>query len=106
MPKGAASSTGSSGEIISHFAGVRFRVNGTGSLRMTLFSLDDVLSVTLVPLTMATLTRVQPTRLVNFTEQRASLEIKTTAIDEFMSVNRIVLLVKEVASEWPSTLYT
>lgn len=106
MPKGAALSGGSSGEIISHFAGVRIRVNGTGSLRLALFSLDDVANTTLVPLTMASATNIIPTRLCNFQQHRASLEVKTTGIDEVMKINRIIIFVKEVFTEHPSTVYT
>lgn len=106
MPKGSVIPTGSSGEVISHFAGVRIRVNGSGNLRLSLFSLDDVTSVILIPITMANPTRIVPTRLANFQEHRASLELKTTAIDEFMSVNRIIIFSKAVFTEWPSTIYT
>jgi|SRR5215510_10050994 len=105
MPKGAAAS-GSSGEIISHFGGVKVRVNGTGSLQLALFSYDDVASTTLVPITMATVTKTVPLRLSNFQEHRASVELKTTNIDEVFRINRIVVLVKEVFSEWPSIIYT
>jgi hypothetical protein len=106
MPSGAALSGGSAGENITHFGGIRIRVNGTGSLRMSLYSLDDVVSSTLVPITMATTTRIIPTRLCNFQEHRALLQLQTTAIDEFMSVNRIIVFTKVVFSEWPSTMYT
>lgn len=106
MPQGAALSNGSTGESITHFGAVRIRVNGTGSLRLALYSLDDVISSTLVPLTMSTLTRIVPTRLCNFQETRASLELKTTGFDEFMSVNRIVVFTKPVFTEWPSTVNT
>lgn len=106
MPKGAVLSGGSGGEIISHFSAVRIRVNGAGSLKLSLFSLDDVVSTTLVPLTMAATTNIVPTRLTNFQQHRASLEIKTTEIDERARINRIIIFVKEVFTEWPSTLYT
>jgi hypothetical protein len=106
MPVGAALSGGSSGEVISHFSAVRVRVNGTGSLRLALFSYDDVVSTTLVPLTMAASTNIVPTRLTNFQQHRASLEMKTTGIDETMRVNRIIIFAKPVFTEWPSTVYT
>ena len=101
MPKGAALSEMSSGENISHFAAIRVRVNGTGSLNMTVYSLDDVRSKTLVPITMQASTRIIPTRLVNFTEQRAAFELSTTAIDEKFRINRIVIFMKEVFTSYP-----
>lgn len=103
MPIGAALSEQSSGESISHFAAIRIRVLGTGNLQMAVYSLDDVKSKTLVPLVMSTTARIIPTRLVNFMEQRASFELKTTAIDEKMKVNRIIIFTKEVFSSYPGS---
>lgn len=101
MAKGAATSEGSSGESVSHFAAIRIRVTGTGSLLMKVYSLDDVKSKTLVPLTMSATARIIPTRLVNFMEQRASFEFKTTAMDEEFRINRIVIFTKEVYTSYP-----
>ena len=103
MAKGAALSERSSGESISHFAAIRVRVNGEGSLKMKVFSLDDVKSKELVPLTMATTTRIIPTRLVNFMEQRASFELRTTEIDERFRINRIIIFMKEVFTSYPGS---
>ena len=103
MPVGSALSETSSGESVSHFAAIRVRVNGSGSLKMKVYSLDDVRSKTLVPLTMQAANRIIPTRLVNFMEQRASFELKTTAIDEKFRINRIVLFTKEVFTSYPGS---
>lgn len=101
MPKGAALSEMSGGENITHFAAIRVRVTGTGNLRMAAYSYDDVRSKTLVPFVMASATRIVPTRIVNFLEQRASFEMKTTEIDEDIRVNRIVIFMKETFSSYP-----
>lgn len=103
MPSGAAISEGSSGENISHFAAIRIRMTGSGSLRMAAYSLDDVKSKTLVPFTMAATARIIPTRIVNFMEQRAAFEIKTTAIDEHFRINRIIIFTKEVFTSYPGS---
>ncbi len=103
MPIGAVLCEGSSGENISLFAAIRIRLNGTGNLLMTVYSLDDVRSKTLVPFTMATTTRIIPTRLVNFMEQRASFELKTTEIDDRFRINRIVIFTKEVFTSYPGS---
>lgn len=103
MPKGSALSEASSGENISHFAAMRVRANGTGNLRLKVYSLDNVRSKVLVPLVMNQSTRIIPTRLVNFTEQRASFELKTVEMDEFMRVNRIVIFMKEVFTSYPGS---
>jgi hypothetical protein len=103
MAKGAALSEASVGENISHFASIRIRVNGTGSLKMKVSSLDDVRSKELVPFTMQTTNRIIPTRIVNFMEPRAAFELKTTEMNEFMRINRIVVFVKEVFTSYPGS---
>lgn len=103
MPAGAALSESSSGENISHFAAIRIRVTGIGSLKMTVYSLDNVKSKTLVPFTMSSLNRIIPTRLVNFMEQRASFELKTTEINERFRINRIILFTREVYTSYPGS---
>jgi hypothetical protein len=100
-PVGAATSEGSSGENISHFAAIRVRVNGIGNLKMTVYSLDDIKSKVLVPLVMQPKARIIPTRLVNFMEQRASFELKTTDFDEQFRINRIVIFTKETYTSYP-----
>jgi hypothetical protein len=101
MPKGAALSEQSSGESISHFTAIRIRINGTGNLRLAVYSLDDVESQTLVPIVLATATKIIPTRLCNFTQHRAAFELKTTAINEKFRVNRIIIFSKELWTSWP-----
>lgn len=103
MPLGAVLSEGSSGENISHFAAIRVRSNGNGNLLMKVYSLDNVRSKTLVPFAMQTTSRIIPTRLVNFMEQRASFELKTTVIDEKFRINRIVIFSKEVFTSYPGS---
>ena len=103
MPLGAALSEQSSGESISHYAAIRVRVNGVGQLRMTVFSLDDVRSKTLVPFTMSMTPRYAPTRLVNFVEQRAAFEFTTSNLDEKFRINRIVIFTKELYSSYPGS---
>ena len=103
MGKGAALSEGSLGENISHIAAIRVRVNGTGSLKMTVSSLDNIRSKILVPLPMATASRIIPTRLVNFMEQRVSFTLGTTNMDEKFRINRIVIFTKEVFTSYPGS---
>src|SRR5512145_592536 len=100
-PRGAALSEGSAGENVSHFAAIRIRLNGTGNLKMAVYSLDDVRSKVLVPFAMSTKARIIPTRLVNFSEQRASFELKTTDYDEEFKINRIVVFMKEIYTSYP-----
>jgi len=102
--EGTARPSGSSvGENIMHFGAVRMRLTGTGSLLMSLFSLDDIKSQTLVPFTMQSSTNIQVTRLSNFNEQRAALRLRTTEINEFFRINRIILFTKEIYTSYPGT---
>lgn len=103
MAVGAVTSEQSSGESTSHFASIRIRVNGTGDLRLAVFSLDDLNSKLLVPLTMAERNRFSPTRIVNFVEQRASFELKTENIGEKFRINRIVIFTKELYKSYPGS---
>lgn len=101
MSKGTARPSGSSGEGISHFNAVRMRIVGTGDLKMTMYSLDDVNSKILVPYTLTATTNREPTRLTNFIEQRASLKGYTTELGEYFKINRIIIFSKELWSSYP-----
>lgn len=88
-------------ELINHFGLIRLRLNGSGNLRMRLWSLDQVKNTILVPIAMQTVTNVEPTKLCNFTQQRAQLEVRTTAIDETFKISKIVIFTKPVATSYP-----
>jgi len=103
MGKGAATSEQSSGESTSHFSSIRIRVDGNGALRLAVYSLDDLRSKVMVPFTMVPRNRYAVTRLVNFVEQRASFEIKTTLIGEKFRINRIIIFSKELYKSYPGS---
>jgi hypothetical protein len=103
MPVGAALSEQSSGESTSHFSSIRIRVVGSGNLRLSVYSLDELNSKALVPLVMASTARYSPTRLVNFVEQRASFELKTINKGEKFRINRIVIFTKELYKSYPGS---
>lgn len=103
MAVGAATSEQSSGESTSHFASIRIRVDGIGQLQLAVFSLNDVRSKALAPLSMLEKARYSPTRLVNFVEQRASFEIKTIKKGEKFRLNRIVIFTKELYKSYPGS---
>lgn len=92
--------SGFSGELI-HFNAVRLRVVGSGSLFTFLRSLDDVVNTQLETVTLASVTNREPTVLANFTEQRAQVEIRTTAKDAVFSLSKIVVFIKPTASGYP-----
>lgn len=89
------------GENEHHVVAVRLRVKGSGSLQLSLQDLDNVRTVTIFPITMQALTRIEPLRQTNFQSQRIRLTGTTTAIDENFSINRIVIFAKPVAMDYP-----
>lgn len=91
----------SSGEAIIHFNAVRLRVTGTGTLRMKMMSLNDVYEVDLTPLTIQTTTNREPTQLMNFSQQRARLELRTTDFGDFFDINRILVFAKPMFNSFP-----
>jgi hypothetical protein len=86
---------------INHYHAVRLRVVGSGSLQMRFLSLDEIDQSVLVPLTMATTSAREPTRLASFKSQRAQLEIKTTEIDERFRISKIIIYAKAVETSFP-----
>lgn len=87
--------------LINHYGLVRLRLTGSGNLRMRLLSLDEVRQRVLSPIAMVDPAYKEPTRLSNFTQQRAQLEIKTTAINETFKVSKVVVFIKQVAASYP-----
>lgn len=87
--------------LINHFGIIRLRLNGLGNLRLRLLSLDEVKKKTLLPLVMSSLTNKEPTRLANFTQQRAQLEVRTIEIDETFKISKVIIFIKPVATSYP-----
>ena len=77
------------------------RVNGTGNLRISYESLDEVLTKDLQPVVMAQLNRKEPLRLGIFVTQKARVVLKTTDIDEIMRINKLVVFIKPIYTEYP-----
>lgn len=100
MTAGAALS--STQDNIVHYTSVRMRIIGSGSLRMTMYSQDEVFNSPLVPFTMQATTNIRPARLMNFQHQRAYLEGKTVDINEWFKINKIVIYAKEVFADYPN----
>lgn len=89
------------GENVNHVNAIRLRLKGSGNLRLNLFGLEDSSTVELVDLVMAVATNVEPVRLTNFTQQRIQLEIRTSEIDEYFQISKIIIFSKAVATGYP-----
>lgn len=86
---------------VNHYGSIRLRVKGSGILRSTLYSYDEIYSDPQANLTMNPATATAPTLLSNFTQQEAKLDIRTTGIDETFNISQIVIFIKPVASSFP-----
>lgn len=88
-------------ENIYHFGGTRIRVTGAGNLIPTLKGLDNVITSVLSTLAMASAPGREKVILANMLNQRARLVLQTTAIDETMNINQIILYVKPIYMSYP-----
>jgi len=88
-------------EVINHYGGILLRITGSASLKARLFSLSQVRSFTLLAIPIQAKSDVEPSRLANFTQQRAKLELRTTEINETFQISKIVVYVKPVAKNYP-----
>lgn len=88
-------------ENIIHIGALRVRVNGTGVLRTTLYSLDGIESQSLANITMASTSSIEPTILANFNSQRIMVKLYTDNISEIIDINRIIVYIKPLWSEFP-----
>ncbi len=90
------------GENEHHVVAIRLRLNGAGNLQPSLQDLDDVQTQNLVVMPMAALTRIEPTRLANFQSQRIRVVLKTTELNEWFRIGRLIVFAKQVAVEYPA----
>lgn len=85
-----------------HFAGAQLRVVGAGTLSLTFYSYDDVLSSSLQSLTLSTSPGIQPFALGNFNAQKATLKVAMSTINNYFKINSIKIYVKETFKQLPN----
>lgn len=89
------------GELI-HFGSVRMRVLGSGNLQLSLHSLDEALnSVDLTDVSLETSTNRESLTLSNFIDQYGQLEVKTTELNEYFEISRIIIFIRPVGTGYP-----
>lgn len=96
--------SGPGGEYVHHWTAVRLRITGTASLKMRLLGLDDIKTYTMLPLPITNTPGRELDRLCNIRSQRTRLELKTTEINEFINVSRILIFTKPSASSLPGNI--
>ena len=92
----------SGGEYEHHVVSIRMRVTGSGNMDLALTDYDDIQTQTLVPITMAAATRIEPLRLANFQSQRIRLVGNVSEINEWFQIQRILIFATPVAQEYPA----
>lgn len=88
-------------EYINHFTAIRMRIKGSGNIKGTLYSYDEVRSDVLNPTAMAVTADDPLTILADFTSFAAKLRLEITEIDEYFNINNITIYSKPVANSFP-----
>lgn len=88
-------------EYINHFTAIRTRIKGSGLIRGTIFSYDEVQSDVLNPTLMSTVIDDPVTILSDFTSFVGKLRLEVTTIDEYFDISGIIIYSKPVASSFP-----
>jgi hypothetical protein len=96
-----AKSSSGNGEFEHHIVGIRYRINGSGNHKISLTDYDNIQTQNLVDLPMQVITRFEPMRLSNFQSQRTRLVGKTTELNEWFEISRIIIFAKPIAIEYP-----
>ena len=84
-----------------HFNAVRVRALGSGSLDLSLQTLDDLTIVNIEPITLSNAPGRYFNQLVNLTTQKARVHISTNEIDEVFTIRQIIVYVKPIATGFP-----
>lgn len=88
-------------EYINHCNAIRLRLRGTGNLKSTLYSYDEVESFELNDIVMSANTNIPPTALANFKQTQMKLKGETTEIDEVFNISEILIYIKPVEQSYP-----
>lgn len=84
-----------------HFGAYTIRVVGNGNLKGTLYGFDKIESKVISPLVMTPINRREPTKLTNFTTQRALLRLEVTEVNEWFKVNNFTIWTKPSWTQYP-----
>lgn len=90
-------------EDLVHFTGIRLRLQGSGNFIPSIEDLGGN-SISMRALSMNVETAIEPTRLCNKITQRARIRLKTTEIDEYFIVNRLIIYIKPIYTSLPSAI--
>lgn len=77
--------------IINHFAGVRLRILGSGTLRITAYGLDRTISFGARDTVLSTLPGKEYSRLFDIKSEKCIVNLKMSNINEWFHINKFVL---------------
>jgi len=97
-----SSAVPSKGEDINHFAAIRLRVVGNGNLIIITYGLEGILIQQLDNTVMQAATNIQPTKLMNVSQQRLSFEFRVTEFGEWFELQRFIIFSKPIYSQGPN----
>ncbi len=86
---------------ISHFGSLRIRAVGTGNLKTTLFTGDNVRNTPLANLALTSTDNKQKSLLSNLTAQKIKIKFYTDSIDEVFNITRVILFTKPTLTQLP-----
>lgn len=86
---------------ILHFGAVRMRATGNGNLQSELQSLDETSTQALANYPLNATTDKELTVLADFVNQRASLHLFTTNINETFQISKIIVYIKPIYTSFP-----
>ena len=92
----------SKGEDINHFAAIRLRVIGNGNLIIRTYGLEEVLIQQLDDTILTAATNIQPTKLMNVSQQRLSFEFRVTEFGEWFELQRFIIFSKPIYTQQPN----
>jgi len=96
-----AKKSGFNGEVL-HCGAVRYQLSGSGVMKSTLLSVDDIYSTALPDIDIPASAARQATILSNFNQERMYLYFRTTKINEVINLSKLVIFIRPVATGYPT----
>ena len=98
----AKRNSGFTGELL-HFNATRIRVVGEGNLKQAFYGFDDINSEELNESTLTSTAGPELSTLANFRDQHGQLEVSVDTIDEWFTISKLTIFVKQLASGYPQS---
>ena len=83
-------------DTINHFAGVRVKAKGVGSLLVTLRGLDSVDTLTANPITLALTSRRPLEGLFNFVNEKAAVKLRVNTFGHYYIITKFELFISQM----------